>query len=137
MGDTWLWLLPGLITMGAGMGMFNPPRSVLTVSVVAPEKAGLASGIGETFQQVGVVFGIAVFGALFQSCVVAASPDAASGRLIASGNLSDLPSHIATRAATWFTHGFSVVMLACGVICAVGAAIAFLTIRYDIIEEDS
>ncbi|QTJ69419.1 MFS transporter [Rhodococcus sp. ZPP] len=67
--SSWLMLLPSMIVMGVGMGMFNPPRSLVSVGVVEPAKAGMATGIGETFQQVGVAVGIAAFGALFQAQV--------------------------------------------------------------------
>lgn len=125
----WTALLPGLLVMGVGMGMFNPPRSVLTVSVVPPAKAGLASGVGETFQQVGVVFGIAVFGALFQSRVVDAASDRDLGHQVASGDIAAAGPALADSAREWFTSGFGFVAVACGAVCAVGALIAFATIR--------
>ncbi|MFD0328744.1 MFS transporter [Streptacidiphilus monticola] len=68
--STWTALLPSMIATGAGMGMFNPPRASLSIAVVEPGRAGMAAGMGETFQQVGVAVGIAAFGALFQHRVV-------------------------------------------------------------------
>lgn len=125
----WTRLLPGLVTMGMGMGMFNPPRSVVTVGVVPAQKAGLASGIGEAFQQVGVVFGIAVVGAFFQHRVIDAAPDRTTGQIAASGDFGALPAGLVESARHWFTSGFSAAMLMAGVVCAVGSVIAFSTIR--------
>ena len=65
----WTALLPSMISLGLGMGLFNPPRAALSISVVEPAKAGMASGISETFQQVGAAVGIAAFGALFHARV--------------------------------------------------------------------
>ncbi len=148
--DSWLALLPSMIVMGIGMGMFNPPRSTVTVGVVEPAKAGMATGIGETFQQVGVAFGVAAFGALFQSRVVTnvdASPLAADlagpgdsrevGHAIASGAGNELPAgafpdtsgQVADAARAVFVDSFGSVMLVCAVVCAVGALIAYGLIR--------
>jgi EmrB/QacA subfamily drug resistance transporter len=146
--DSWLALLPSMVVMGVGMGMFNPPRSMLTVGVVEPAKAGMATGIGETFQQVGVAVGVAAFGALFQSKVVAAvgtSPLAAGGEAgdrnightIASGAGNELPagasSNSGERAAdiarVIFVDSFGSVMLVCAIVCAVGALIAYGLVR--------
>ncbi|QXU52191.1 MFS transporter [Rhodococcus sp. LW-XY12] len=128
-GSGWVRLLPGLIVMGIGMGMFNPPRSVVTVGVVTPEQAGLASGVGETFQQVGVVFGIAVFGALFQHKVIDAAGTGELGKAVASGDLAGVPADVVDSARSWFASGLSWVMIACGILCALGALVAFATIR--------
>ncbi|MGW6739349.1 MFS transporter [Streptomyces sp. NPDC055025] len=78
--SAWTALLPGLLVTGMGMGMFNPPRAAVTVGVVGPARAGMASGVGQTFQQAGVAIGVAGFGALFQSCVVSAFTASAAGR---------------------------------------------------------
>ncbi|WP_051653723.1 MFS transporter, partial [Kitasatospora cheerisanensis] len=58
-GSSWTAMLPSMIVTGIGMGLFNPPRAAITIGVVRPEKAGMASGMGETFQQVGVAVGVA------------------------------------------------------------------------------
>ena len=41
------------------------------VSVVQPQRSGMASGANNTFRQVGIATGIAVLGAVFQSQIVA------------------------------------------------------------------
>jgi predicted MFS family arabinose efflux permease len=47
--------------------MVNAPLASTAVSVVEPRRAGMASGINNTFRQVGIATGIAGLGAIFQS----------------------------------------------------------------------
>ena len=144
-GDSWLALLPSMVVMGIGMGMFNPPRSMVSVGVVEPAKAGMATGIGETFQQVGVAVGVAGFGALFQSKVISgighsalATGDAGKnrdlGRAIAGGDLS---GGAVTAARAVFADSFGSVMVVCAVVCAVGALIAYTFIRSSDLHESA
>jgi MFS family permease len=65
----WTALLAGFIIAGAGIGMINPAVGAVAVGVVPPQKAGMGSGINNTFRQVGISTGIAGLGALFQSGV--------------------------------------------------------------------
>jgi hypothetical protein len=146
--SSWTALVPSMIVMGIGMGTFNPPRAAVTIGVAEPAKAGMASGIGETFQQVGVAVGVAAFGALFHNEVVRTFVTSAAGRRIGSGaevigratatngiapapgtsSAGDAPGTVsAARAA--FVHGFTHVAMVCAIICAVGAILAFALIR--------
>lgn len=68
-GDDWTAAIPTMIVMGMGMGLFNPVRAELSVSTTTPERTGVASGVNETFQQVGTAVGIAGLGALFANRV--------------------------------------------------------------------
>ncbi|AJE80493.1 major facilitator superfamily MFS1 [Streptomyces albus] len=146
--SSWTAMLPSMIVTGVGMGLFNPPRAAVTIGVVRPEKAGMASGMGETFQQVGVAVGVAAFGALFHHKAVDAftATDAGGalgagahevGRSVATGGTSALGDTVApgrleavTEAArTAFVDSLSDVMVLCALFAAVGAAIAFAGIR--------
>ena len=62
-------LIPGMIVGGIGIGMVNPPLASTAVGVVAPQRAGMASGINSTFRQVGIATGIALLGTLFSNKV--------------------------------------------------------------------
>ncbi len=147
-GDSWTAMLPSMIVTGIGMGLFNPPRAAVTIGVVRPEKAGMASGMGETFQQVGVAVGIAAFGALFHHKVVDAFVGSAAGtelagqaeavgQQVATGGTSGLADTVApsllnevtATARSVFVDSLTDVMVVCAVIAAVGAAIAFVLIR--------
>jgi EmrB/QacA subfamily drug resistance transporter len=77
LGSGWTTLLAGFVLGGAGVGLVNAPLASTAVSVVAPRRAGMASGINNTFRQVGIATGIAALGALFQSRI--------SSHLAASG----------------------------------------------------
>ena len=63
----WTGLLPGFLVAGAGIGLTNPPLASTAIGVVPPERSGMASGINNTFRQVGIATGIAALGAIFQA----------------------------------------------------------------------
>jgi EmrB/QacA subfamily drug resistance transporter len=63
----WTTLLAGFIVGGIGVGMVNAPLAATAVGVVEPRRAGMASGINNTFRQVGIATGIAGLGAIYQS----------------------------------------------------------------------
>ena len=65
MGSTWTALLVGFLVGGAGIGLLNPVIADVAVSVVPKEQSGMASGINDTFRQVGIAVGIATWGAIF------------------------------------------------------------------------
>ena len=64
-GSEWTALLGGFLVVGAGVGLINPVIADVAVSVVPKEQSGMAAGINDTFRQVGVAVGIAVWGAIF------------------------------------------------------------------------
>jgi MFS family permease len=57
-------LLPVMIPLGLGAGLFFPALTTLAVSGVAPDEAGLASGLINTSLQVGGSIGLAVLATL-------------------------------------------------------------------------
>jgi EmrB/QacA subfamily drug resistance transporter len=63
----WTTLLAGFIVGGIGIGTVNAPLASAAVSVVEPRQAGMASGINNTFRQVGIATGIAALGAILQA----------------------------------------------------------------------
>jgi EmrB/QacA subfamily drug resistance transporter len=65
--SSWTVLLPGFIVTGIGIGTVNPNLASAAISVVPPERSGMASGANNTFRQVGIATGIAGLGAVFQS----------------------------------------------------------------------
>ena len=67
LGDDWTTLLPGFLVAGVGIGLTNPAIASTAIGVVAPFRAGMASGISNTFRQVGIATGVAALGAIFQS----------------------------------------------------------------------
>src|SRR2546423_1559086 len=65
----WTALLAGFIVAGVGVGMVNPVLATTAVGVVPPARSGMASGINNTFRQVGIATGVAALGAIFQGRV--------------------------------------------------------------------
>ena len=71
LGSSWTTLLPGFLVAGVGIGLVNAPLASTAVSVVEPRRAGMASGINNTFRQIGIATGIAALGAIFQNRIQA------------------------------------------------------------------
>jgi EmrB/QacA subfamily drug resistance transporter len=65
--SSWTVLLPGFIVCGVGIGTVNPVLASSAISVVPPERSGMASGTNSTFRQVGIATGIAGLGSIFQT----------------------------------------------------------------------
>jgi EmrB/QacA subfamily drug resistance transporter len=68
----WTVLLSGMIVSGTGSGMTNPALASAAVGTVSRDRAGVGSGINNTFRQLGIAVGIAGLGAIFTSRVQSA-----------------------------------------------------------------
>ena len=62
----WTALLPGLLVGGLAIGVISPALAAAMVGVLPVERSGLASGINNTFRQLGIAIGIAGLGAIFE-----------------------------------------------------------------------
>ncbi len=62
-------LVPGLMLVGAGMGLGITPLATIILSGMQPEQAGSASGALTTMQNVGNAIGVAVIGVIFFGAV--------------------------------------------------------------------
>jgi EmrB/QacA subfamily drug resistance transporter len=139
-------LMPGFVLGGIGIGMVNAPLAATSVSVVPPQRAGMASGINNTFRQIGIATGIAALGAIFQSTIAsdlstAGVPHSFVGRLsqgIAPGKVlgglgSPRSPHWALRLPevghAAFLHGMNSILLVAAIVLFVGAILAFLLVR--------
>jgi EmrB/QacA subfamily drug resistance transporter len=137
----WTTLLPGFIVGGIGIGLVNAPLASTSVSIVEPRRAGMASGINNTFRQVGIATGIAALGAIFQSRI--ASHLASSGvpaqevhplaQAISSGNLQLGHSETGTQAVglahSAFISGLNEILLVAAFVLFAGAVLAFALVR--------
>jgi EmrB/QacA subfamily drug resistance transporter len=143
LGSSWTTLLPGFIVGGIGIGLVNAPLASTAVSVVEPRRAGMASGINNTFRQIGIATGIAALGAIFQSRI--ALHLAASGLpkslapVIASGGT---PAHVGNPRLTHkaferilaashsaFISGLNGIFFVAAFVLFAGAVLAFLLVR--------
>ena len=136
-GDEWTGLLGGFLIAGAGIGLINPVIANVAVSVVPPEQSGMASGINDTFRQVGIAVAIAAYGALFlgtaESEIVERVPGADGQGLaeaVSSGNLpANTPEHVADAAREGFLAGFNQITLIGAAIAILGAITSLVLIR--------
>ena len=106
-GSHWTVLLPGFLIGGVGIGFVNAPLAATAVSTVRVERAGMASGINNTFRQIGIATGIAALGAIFAS----------------KAGSTQHPS----RAA--FVQGLHDILLVGAAVAAVGALLALGLVR--------
>jgi EmrB/QacA subfamily drug resistance transporter len=150
----WTTLIPGFVIAGAGIGMVNPPLASTAVGVVAPARSGMASGINNTFRQVGIATGIAALGAVFQHDITrkttTALGETAAGRgvlqstahaglskALVSGNVGSVMRSLNPAARGALGHAYRVgftdsltTLLQIGTVIAVfGAVAAFALVR--------
>jgi EmrB/QacA subfamily drug resistance transporter len=157
----WTTLIPGFVLAGAGIGLINPPLASTAVGVVHHSRSGMASGINNTFRQVGIATGIAGLGAIFQHQVtvkttsalnasaaghqaIAATHGGLDGALV-SGAVRDVakrlpaPAHDALLHAyrVGFTDAFTEILLIAATIALIGSIFAVVLVRgRDFVEPD-
>ena len=107
-GTSWTHLILGFAVAGAGSGMVNPPLASTAVGVVAPEDAGMASGINTTFRQIGIATSVAALGSVFSSHLSGAT---------------------ATTIAAHFASALDALLLIVAIIALVAGALSLVLIR--------
>ena len=144
----WTALLGGFLIAGAGVGTVNPALASTAIGVVPPARSGMASGINNTFRQVGIATGIAALGAIFQhrvesKVVSLLSSTPVSGRsnaiagAVSSGQAGDAirsvpPSArgaVAAAARQGFVTGLNEILIVGAVLALAGAALALVLVR--------
>jgi EmrB/QacA subfamily drug resistance transporter len=149
----WTVLIPGFVLAGAGVGLINPPLASTAIGVVHYSRSGMASGINNTFRQVGIATGVAGLGAIFQHDVTRNTTAALSkgagrevlqhashNRLMSSlvsGDIERLGESLppAARAAlahsyrVGFTEAFTSILLIAAAIALAGSVFAFALVR--------
>jgi len=102
-------MLPGLVIAGIGFALTMTPITAAVVGSVSVDKAGVASGVVNTFRQIGGSLGIAVMGAIVTYELHGAKP-------------------LDPSFSAAFVSGFQKALLVGGLTAFGGAAIAALTI---------
>jgi EmrB/QacA subfamily drug resistance transporter len=149
----WTTLIPGFLLAGVGIGMINPPLASTAVGVVPVERSGMASGINNTFRQVGIATGIAGLGAVFQHSIthgtsvalrssgqareILATAHGQLGTLLESGQVTRIAHSLpaAARSAldhsyrVGFTEAFTTILIIAAAIALVGSVCAFALVR--------
>lgn len=78
-------LLPGTFLFGLGLTGTGIPLTIAAVSGVPPTRAGLASGLINTTQQVGISVGLAIVSTVAAATTASASPLLSSSAALVSG----------------------------------------------------
>jgi EmrB/QacA subfamily drug resistance transporter len=144
----WTTLIPGFLLAGAGIGMLNPPLASTAVGVVHHTRSGMASGINNTFRQVGIATGVAGLGAIFQHEVVQNTTSALANAqqhvfinagtlkgLVVSGAVRPYAAHrpggdvLLHAYRVGFTEAFTTILLIASGIALVGAVLSFVLVR--------
>jgi EmrB/QacA subfamily drug resistance transporter len=149
----WTTLIPGFVLAGVGIGLINPPLASTAIGVVHYSRSGMASGINNTFRQVGIATGIAGLGAVFQhdvgrdtTAVLRASEAgreallATHGRLngaLVSGAIRSVEGRLPPGARdalghayhAGFTQALTSILMIASAVALVGALLAFLLVR--------
>ena len=117
----------GMFVAGIGAGLINGELSNVAISVVAPARSGMASGINNTMRQFGYGVGIAGLGALFSGLIV--SRLSGHGRdfaeRVASGDVSAAVAALPVASAESARMAADAAVLdALSLICIVAAATA-------------
>src|ERR687886_800864 len=103
-------MLPAFILGGLGMSFVMTPMSAAAMSAAPVDKAGVASGVLNTFRQVGVALGIAITGAILTNRAAGAARGGA-----------DAPHA--------FVHGLTFAMRVSAAICLGAAIVAAVFVR--------
>jgi EmrB/QacA subfamily drug resistance transporter len=104
-GDYGSHVIPAMILLGVGLGLAFVAVTIAGTSGVAPEDAGLASGLLNTTQQVGFSVGLAILTSVATSRTTSA-----------------LHSHVPLPTA--LTHGFTAAFTVATILCALAALVA-------------
>ena len=147
-GDSWTYLLPGMILAGAGVGLVNTPLASTAVGVVEPARAGMASGINSTLRQVGIATGVATLGSVLASRVhssvlghLSTGPLAAHAHSLASAvgdgraaqavrsTPAPLRGVVGHAARAGFVEGLATIILIAAIVSALAAFAAVALIR--------
>lgn len=73
-GSSWVALVPGLVVVGAGIGINAPALVAVGMAAVPPQQGGIAAGAVNTARQLGLALGVAVLGTVFRRVADADGP---------------------------------------------------------------
>ncbi len=134
----YLSILPGLMILGAGMGLAMTPSTTAITESLPVEKQGVASALNDTVRELGGALGVAVLGSLLNSgyrssisATANALPAAVQGpvregigtALAASAQLGNKGAAVAEAAKVAFVDGWRISMWVCVALAAVGLGV--------------
>jgi DHA2 family multidrug resistance protein-like MFS transporter len=129
--DGLLVVLVGTVVTTMGLAAAMTLLTDLILGAAPADRAGAASAVAETGQELGGALGVALLGslgtAIYRNDLGADVPRAAHDTLGGAVALGDHTLLEAARDA--FTHGLQVAALGAGVVMAIAATVAWLTLR--------
>lgn len=127
-------MMCAMVICGVGAGILNGETAKVGLSVIPPERAGMAAGVGGTVRFAGIVLGFAALGALLYARVaasLAAAPAGVSAQalhaasdLVVAGNLAGAihaNPELGFAVTGAFASGYQAVFLAGSLVTALGA----------------
>ncbi|GAA3849983.1 MFS transporter [Streptomyces coacervatus] len=128
-GSTASALAPGLVLIGVGTGLVAPGIAGAALAAVPPERAGMAGGAVNTFRQLGLALGIAVYGTVLTSRMQDTLPHDAAHALAggAAGALRGGFSEHALRSA--FASGLNTSAVVAGLTATAAGALVIVLVR--------
>ncbi|MBM2621741.1 MFS transporter [Actinoplanes sp. LDG1-06] len=97
-------LIPGLIVAGVGVGCVLPANASAVLAEVPRERSGMAGGTLNTFRQLGLALGVAVFGTVFTDRI-------ADGHGSPAGFADGLNATLVVASGTALVAGIMVLVL--------------------------
>ncbi|RTL52227.1 MAG: DHA2 family efflux MFS transporter permease subunit [Bradyrhizobiaceae bacterium] len=141
---SYLSMMMGMLIAGIGAGFLNGETAKVSMTVIPPERAGMAAGVGGTIRFSGIVVGFAALGAILfagvRSSLGALSSKtpgfdlAATTQRVVAG---DLPGAAALNAGlqqdvqTSFAAGYQAVFLSASAVALLAAIATWLLVRAD------
>jgi EmrB/QacA subfamily drug resistance transporter len=144
-GFDYLPILIGMLVASTGAGILNGAIAKVSMTVIPPERAGMASGVSGTVRFSGVVVGFAALGAVLfarvGSSLASGLPQQSAAarfaltREIANGNLAGAAAAMGTHEDALalvresFGQGYQAVLTSAGVLAAIACVLSWLLIR--------
>jgi DHA2 family multidrug resistance protein-like MFS transporter len=142
LGAAWspAWVVPGLVLVGAGLGVVMVAASVAIISGAPPQRAGMASSIESVSYELGSLAGVTVIGTILTALYTqtirlpASAPAQAAGSIDAArAAAAHLPAGQARplldAAAGAFDNGYTLALGITAIALAAGGAFAYRYLR--------
>lgn len=141
----YLWLLGGMLVAGCGAGILNGEIAKVSMAVIPPERAGMASGVSGTARFSGIVIGFAALGTVLFAGVsqtvsralsASSRTDRASFiRSVAAGNMNSamdatLTAQLHELAIRSFANGYQMMIFTAAALAACAAILSWVLVRY-------
>jgi EmrB/QacA subfamily drug resistance transporter len=135
-------MLIGMIVAGLGAGMLNGETAKVSMTVIPPERAGMAAGVGGTIRFAGILVGFASLGAvLYQrihATLTASLPNASPARIsqigldVVSGNLHQAAGGddaLLAIAHSSFGSAYQMVFAVAGIVSALAGFLSWRLVQ--------